>query len=417
MAVTVYPYTRASLKASVNARIHGKIGLLTNVNQMIDDVVNDVTSYLRSAKRRVALAPNLFNDIYQYASPTDIDGSSLIDIQPQSGNRSRSNIWELTTEAEFDVRKQSEQNLVAFANHTFVRTLLISARSSALSELTIAAIQSPTGDSPSGAAWTAYGNATNLQTDSYNFIKGSGALEFDILAGGGTAGIQLSSLNTFDLTYYASAASVFTWVYLNSATAALNVTLRLGLNASSYYQMVATTPNDGTTFVNGWNLVRFDFNGKATVGSPVVSSNVYAALFLTLAGTGADTGYRFNWLDVKQGTISNLIYYSENPWEDAASGAFMNTSTGDSNYFTCDNDEYPMVVEAATEVLGNAAREYQDAQLASVRYQRMAKEYRQDYPIEKMLVSTTYYAIGGAGTGRPRGIGYGSGGTGLLRNG
>jgi hypothetical protein len=416
MAVTLYPYTRAALKASVNARIHGKLGLLTNVNQMLDDVVNDATSYLRSAKRRIPLAPNLFNDIYQYAAPTDIDGSSLIDIQPQSGNRSKLNVWEMTTEAEFDTRKQTDSNLVAFANHAFVRTLLISERSAALSELTIAAIQAPTGDSPSGAPWTAYDQATNLQTDNYNFIKGSGALEFDILSGGGTAGIQLANLATFDLTYYASAASVFTWAYLNSASAITNVTLRLGLNASNYYQAVATTPNDGTTFVNGWNLVRFDLNGKTTVGTPTVASNVYAALFLTLAGTGADTGYRFNWLDVKQGTISNLIYYSENPWEDAVTGAYLNNSTADSNYFTCDNDEYPMIVEAATEVLGNAAREYQDAQLAATRYVAMYKEYRRDYPVEKMPTMSTYFNMGKAGTGSPRSYGA-TGGTGLLRNG
>ena len=53
MAVTKYLYTRGKLKASINARIHGKIGMITNPNTLIDDVVNEVSGlYLRTAKRK-----------------------------------------------------------------------------------------------------------------------------------------------------------------------------------------------------------------------------------------------------------------------------------------------------------------------------------------------------------------------------
>jgi len=393
-----FPYQYSDLFASINGRIHGKIGLLTNPRTLINDVVNEVSNlYLRSSKKKGVLAPNLFNDIYQYAAPSDIDGDSLIGIQPQNMNRSRKNIWDLVTEEEFDIRKQSSDNLVAFSDHSFVRGLLISKHNGSLQELSIAAIQSLTGDSSNGSSWTAFGAATNLRADSYNFIKGSGSIEFDISPTGNTAGIQLTTVNTFDLTQFISAASAFDWGYINTLANVTGVTLRVGNNSSNYYQMVITAPNDGTSFVNGWNLNRFDFNSKTTVGSPVFGSLNYVAIFFNLAsGSVTDTGYRFNWLNAKQGNISNLIYYSTNPWQ-TIGGVAIPRSTADTDYLICDQDEYNLMVEKGVEVLGMAAREYQDSQMAAARYgnpatkQGMAWDYKRNYPTEALMLTSSYH--------------------------
>ena len=345
---TVYPYQYSNLFASINGRLHGKMGLVTNPRSVINDAVNEVSGlYLRSAKTKSPLAPNLFNDIYQYAAPSNIDGGKIIGVQPQSMNRSRNNIWELVSEEEFDIRKQTSDNLIAFSDHTFVRGLLLSMRNENLRQLSIAGIQGLIGDSSTGASWAAFGNATNLQTDNFNFIKGNGSLQFDLTSGPpmATSGIVLTTVNTFDLTFFANAGSVFDWVYIAQVSDVANIKLRLGNNASNYYELTATTPNDGTVFVNGWNLVRFDFNTKTTQGSPVITTCAYAALFLTLAsGSLTTTGYRFNWLNAKQGNISNLIYYNTNPWE-SITGTFQKSSTADSDYICCDQDEYNLMVE------------------------------------------------------------------------
>lgn len=400
---TVFPYKYSDLFASINGRLHGKMGLITNPRAVINDVVNEVGGlYLRSAKTKSVLAPNLFNDIYQYAAPSNIDGGKLIGIQPQSMDRNRNNIWDLVTEEEFDQRKQSSTNLVAFSDHTFIRGLLISQRNSNLRELSIAGIQGLTGDSSTGASWAAFGQATNLQTDLYNYIKGSGSLQFDIATGGTTAGIVLTTVNSFDLTYYVSAGSVFDWAYINNIANISNVKLRVGSSSSNYYEMTATTPNDGTSFVNGQNLVRFDFNSKTTTGNPVITACTYVALFFTLSsGTVVDTGYRFNWLNAKQGNISNLIYYNSNPWESLA-GIFKQASTVDTDYICCDQDEYSLMVEKGVEICGMAAREYQDAALAAAKYGTpqkpgMAQEYKRNYPTEALVLTSTMYYIGGSG--------------------
>lgn len=392
---TIFPYTYANLKASINARIHNKIGLVATPRTIINNVATRVSGLsLRSNKRKAVLAPNLFNDIYQYAAPSDIDGNNLIGIQPQSMNRDRNNIWEFVTEEEFDIRKQSDTNLVAFADHTFVRSLLISSRNSDLLELSIAGIQGVAGDSSTGASWAAFGNADTLATDTYDFIKGNGSLSFNLTTGGTTSGIVLTTVNVFDLTKYKSAGSVFTWAYMTTASNITNVKLRLGNSASVYYELTATTANDGAAFVNGWNLIRFDFNTKTTTGTPTDTTCNYAALYFTKAAGTVDTGYRFNWLNAKQGSISNLIYYSSSSWE-SSTGTFLGDSTSDSDYLIADADEYGLFVEKGVEVLGMAAREYVDAKLAADQFKEMVRDYKMRYPTESLQLTSTYHYLNG----------------------
>lgn len=390
-------HTYADLKASINTRIHNKMGLIATPRVIINDVVTEVSGLkLRSNKKSATLAPNLFNDIWQYASPADLDGNNVIGIQPQSQNRDRNQIWELITEEEFDQRKQTQDNLIAVADHSFVRSLRVSHRDAGLRELSIAGIQDLTGDSSTGASWAAFGNADTLATDNYNFIKGSGSVSFNLTSGGTTSGIVLTTTNTFDLTYYKSAASVFTWVYMTTASYATNVKLRVGSGASAYYELTATTANDGGAFVNGWNLVRFDFSSKTTTGTPSDTACNYVALYITKLSATTDTAWRFNWLDAKQGTISNIIYYSNKPWQNS-SGTSIFESTADTDLIVCDEDEWKLFIEKGVEVLGMAAREYNDATLAANRYgdaragTGLAGEYKRNYPTESLqLVSTIY---------------------------
>lgn len=390
-------HTYADLKASINARIHNKMGLVATPRVIINDIVTEVSGLkLRSNKRSAVLAPNLFNDIYQYAAPSDLDGNNVIGIQPQSMNRDRNQIWELITEEEFDQRKQSGNNLIAVADHSMTRSLRVSYRDGGLRELSIAGIQGLTGDSSTGASWAAFGNADTLATDTYNFIKGSGSLSFNLTSGGTTSGIVLTAANTFDLSYYKSAGSVFAWVYMTTASYATNVKTRLGSDSSNYYELTATTANGGGAFVNGWNLIRFDFSSKTTTGTPVDALCDYVALYITKASGTTDTSWRFNWLNAKQGSISNIIYYSNYPWQ-TSGGTYIRESTADTDLIVCDEDEWKLFIEKGVEVLGMAAREYNDATLAANRYgdaragTGLAGEYKRNYPTESLqLVSTIY---------------------------
>jgi hypothetical protein len=68
-------YTRSNLKTSINSRIHNKIGIITDIDTLINDSAREAYKIdFRSAKRKSSTAPNLFNDIFQYACPTDLKG-------------------------------------------------------------------------------------------------------------------------------------------------------------------------------------------------------------------------------------------------------------------------------------------------------------------------------------------------------
>lgn len=120
-------YSRTNLKSQAQTLISGTIAdadLIIACNEAVREVLSDAD--LRSAKRQVALSPDLFNDVYDYSCPSDF--KSLIDVKPQGENRSIFSEVGLTTEAQFDRMKGSTENEIqtCIATNNLVRTLRIS---------------------------------------------------------------------------------------------------------------------------------------------------------------------------------------------------------------------------------------------------------------------------------------------------
>lgn len=379
-------YTKSQLKTSLNGRIHNKSGLLSSIDTTINDAVREVVSSvdLRSSKRKASTAPNLFNDIYQYACPTDLKGYKIISLQPQNYERSEMLHWDLTTEDEFDRRKGSEVNLLSFSDRDMVRKLLCSA-SSDDDGFTISSLDSTSG-------WAVFGDGENLSLDSHEFIKGSGSLKYDISsAGGTTAGIYNASLPTFDLTNYKSNGSVFVWAWITSTTNLTNFIIRLGNDSSNYYSVTVTTTNEGASFSNGWNLLRFDLSGKSTTGTVDDDTCDYAAIYMTkTAGKISETDYRFDHLIVKLGSIHNLIYYSKYLWQNS-SGTYLENSTADTDYLNVDTEEYSMIIEKCVEWASAEIREDADKIAASAKFTALRRDYRKTYRGEALPIVNSYY--------------------------
>lgn len=378
-------YTRSAFKSAIAGRIHSKSGVLANINVTANNAVREVISLmdLRSMKRKSTLAPNLFNEIYQYTSPTDLKGIKVIGLQPQNMERSKHQDWELVSEEEFDRRKQHDFNLLAFTDRDFVRKLLVSANIDR-NVLVVAPLDVATG-------WTAFGDGTNLSTDIDEYIKGNGSVKWDISAAGGTtAGIQNTALTIYDLTNYKSAGSVFVWVWITSATNLTNFKIRLGSDSSNYYEMTATTTNEGAAFAAGWNLIRFDFSGKTTTGTPDDDACDFAALYMTkTAGKVSETDYRFDHIIVARGQIHNLIYYTKYAWQ-SSSGTYKVDSTDDGDYLNCDVEEFNLFVEKFVELASLEAREEDDAATARTRFKELKKEYERTYKSEALQLQDTY---------------------------
>lgn len=390
-------YTYNDLVNSVKVRLHNQLGQLqgagantTSINVVINDAVRKAYSDLdfRSAKRKSTIAPNLFNDIYQYTCPTDLKGKKIIGIQPQIPDRGRFSEYTLLPEENFDQLKQSRSNLISFTDRDMVRKMLASVNVND-SGFTVSPLDALTG----GGSWAAFGDAENLTADTYDYVKGSGSIKADISSAGGTTfGIQASDIPTFDLTSYKSNGSAFVWVKITSTTNITNYKLRLGSDSSNYYEMTVTTTNEGTSFAAGWNLLRFDFSGKSTTGTPDDDACDYAVIYMTKAtGKVSETDYRFDHIIVKLGQINNLVYYSKYPWQTSA-GTWIENSTATTDKLNLDTEEYDLIVEKSVENVATGIREYsEDWKIARENYKEMKAEYKRNYPSEALREETDYY--------------------------
>lgn len=378
-------YTRSLLKTSLNGRLHNKGGILSDINTTINDAVREVYKVdLRSSKRKVSTAPNLFDDVHQYSCPADLKGYKIIGLRPQSLERDPFQVWELTTEDEFDRRKNEEVNLLSFRDRDMVRTFLAS-MSVNDTGFTISSLDSDD-------YWSTFGGAENIVVDRQQYIKGSASVKFDIDATAVyTAGIQNSLLSTYDLTDYKDNASVFVWAYITSTTGLTSFSLRLGSSSSNYYEMTTTATNENTSFATGWNLLRFNFTSKTTTGTPVDTACDFAAIYMTKLDTKiSESSYRFDHIMVRRGEIFDFIYYSKYPWQTAA-GVYQATSTNDTDILNIDEDEYGLILDKATEFGAKELREEDDRVIAKNDYTDGLKEYRKNYKSEMLQTQNSYY--------------------------
>lgn len=392
-AVGTYQYT--DVLSAVNGLIFGKKGVLISqrgtINRAVRDVVRDID--LRSLKRRATLAPNLFTDVFDYNAPSDLKDNAVVDVQPQIPGRSVDEEWDLIPEEEFDIRKNFDNFILSVSNHDIVRKLRIAAKIDDIS-ITVDPLDSKTN-------WTAVGDATNIVTDNDNFIKGSGSVAFDIVAGGAgtTAGLQNSSIASFVLidstvpVDWTAAGSGFVWVYFTTVTGLTNVKLRLGSSSSAYNEWMATQTNEQTAFAIGWNLIRFPLVSPTVTGSPDNTKITYASVFMTktAATMGGQTAFRVDHIILKRGKIHNVLYYSKFAWQ-TSGGTYIENSTADTDYIVADTDEVNLIILRAT----IAARKEIKEAFADVEtdYNNAIARYGSVSPSERLTMSTTRYEFG-----------------------
>jgi len=389
-------YTYQNLYDDVNGMVHQKIANLVTplrtLNRAVRFVVGDID--LRSTKRRVAAAPNLFNDVYDYTCPTDMKGTALIDIAPQV-SRSEDSDVRLTSEEEFDRLKTIDLMMVAFSDRDFTRKLRISMDIDD-DELLISELDSLTSG---GGTWEAFGDGTNLTADLDNFVKGNGSINWDISAAGGTtAGIKNADLESSDISDFLSAGSAFVWAYITSTTNLTNYILRLGSSETVYHSKTVTTTHEGTAFVAGWNLLRFDLQSLTDTGTPDDEDITYAALYMTkAAGKVSETDYRFDWLILKRGKIHNVLYYSKYGWQSIA-GTWIENSTALTDLLNVDTEEYELIAIKAAEYAAQELSDWNDVKYFQNEYSNPQGTGKKDqyilkWPSEAKVLITTYYNI------------------------
>lgn len=379
-------YSYSTIISLIKTKVKGTVSdadLLNLVNEAARQVVSDVD--LRSTKRKSALSPNLFTDVYDYACPSDLKNWAIVDLQQQI-SRNTNDEWSLVSNEEFDRTKEATNNLITVDTHDFIKKIRISKQISDR-----ALIISPLDGITSGGTWIGFGDGSNLTTDSDNYVKGSSSINWDInSAGGTTAGITASDLTNFDFTEYVN-SSVFVWAYITDITNITNFALRIGNDSSNYYLKTITSANDGTAFVDGWNLLRFDITSASIVGTLTLASFKYAAIYMTKSvAKVSETDYRFDSLIARKGEIFNLLYYSKYMWQNN-SGVYLENSTAITDLLNADTDEVDLVVLKASDLAADNLDNPRSSLRYAQNYQQRLANYRRNYFSETIVKTSTYY--------------------------
>jgi hypothetical protein len=380
-------YTRSAFKQKINAGIKGKIGMLIDADELMNQAVREVISDtdLRSTRRKAAISPKLFSDFYDYAAPSDLKAYGIIDIPAQVKRGDET--WDLVPSEEFDRNK--ELGTIAVDSFDGRNVFKISADidddSYSISELDTL--------TSGGGTWEAFGDAETLAADGDDYMAGAGSIKWNISsAGGTTAGIKNDDVDEFDITdFLGGNSSIFVYHKINSATNITNYILRIGTDSSNYYSKTITAQNDGTAFVAGWNTLRFDLTSLTEIGSVTDTSINYIAIYMTkAAGKVSESDYKFDYLTLKRGEIHNVVYYSKYGWQSSA-GVYKENSTDDTDLLNADTDEYDLFIAKGVELASGEVDEESIEKKKVEKYQYMKQKYESNNPSERKIHTSTYY--------------------------
>lgn len=381
-----FSITRSDLKNRVSSKIQGKEGMIADfdalLNSGVSEVVEDVD--LRSHRRRATLSPNLFEEIYDYACPSDLDVPGIIDFSPQV-RRNRNDDWRHVTSSEFDMKK--EPGTFTIINRNGTRLLRISARLENDEHIDVDTLDG-VGD------WEGFGDGENLAEDDDNYVKGDGSIEFDISsAGGTTAGIKNTSVDSFDLDddFLGDESAAFVWVYIQKTDNITNFKMHLGSDESNYHEQTVTAQHDGTAFVTGWNLLRFDLESLSDTGTPDDDAITYVAVYMTKDASKTDeTGYRFDHIEIRQGQVHYVHYYTEYGWQNS-SGSYIETASSDTDVLVANRTEFDkLIVFKCAELAAEETSQHGLADRYMKKYDRNQKKYKLNNPSEAQIITTTY---------------------------
>ena len=377
-------YTITKLKTDLEARLHGtSLNRVQNVDGIINRAAGKILLDLDIAetKRTATIANTIYDNIYDFQLPSDLKGSRIINIYPQTGwVNSISKVYSA------DFEKNKTTNTFAVKFNSGVKTLRYST-TGLKSGTTIDTLETVGG-------WAATADCENLEADSNNYISGGASLKFDLSGVSTTGYLETSTLTAIDLSSTEQEGAIFLWVYLPDASVMTNFTLRFGSASGAYWSKTETTQTDGTVFVDGWNLLRFPWSSATKTGSPDVSAITYLRLTMTYDGT-ATNELRIDNMVYRYGELYNIDYYSKFLFRTSA-GIWQETVSDDSNIVNMDTDSYNIILDKCAEL---ASRQIAgtdsnfDYQTYIADYREGVKRYQYQNKTEVNKAKNTYYTI------------------------
>ena len=403
---TLSPYNYALLQRILNGKVHGK---LSNLNFGTDtnlerDIINSAVRValsdieFRGNIREATLSPSLSDENFEYVLPTDVKADNIIDLRPQTDTRGEFDEINLVSPMEFDRRKHREKNIATILNDDLTRTLRVA------SDVDNTAVEVSTMEDTLWNTFDTDGvNDSDVKVDNDDFTEGNGSIRFQTDTTDttdSTVGIQNTAITAFDISSYLARGQAFVDAKLTVADTGIHqISLRLGSDSDNYYQVSDSNQNDCTAFQAGWNKIRFDLNGRTTVGTPADTAIDYAALYWSRDTTTTallhlnDTDWGFDNLKLVRGKYYNLSYYTRYVWQDTTL-ALSENSSHDSHALMVQNDELEVIMAKAAELASQNLRDYEDVKYFAGEYTRLKQAYMMKNPSQAGVLTSDYYNFG-----------------------
>lgn len=384
-------YTILNAKDELTGMLHGTtLDEVTDPNKVFERAARNLLSKIDPADtiRAVQITNAVHSEIYNYTAPSDLKGRKVIDIKPQI-NREQSESFSQRYSKRFDLYKNKETFQIRY--NKGVKTLRASF-SILPSPLTLHECDSLTAN----GTWSADGtDASNLTRDTLDYISGGASLRFDLLGVGTTGYLENDDMTVKDLSDYDEKGQIFARVYIPDTSKITNFILRWGNDTTNYWSATVTAAHD-RAFQNGWNILRFDWNGASESVAGGVDPAVIDYLRFTVTYDGsAETDMRLDKISISTGEIWEIEYYSECLFS-TSGGTWQTTTTEDTDIVNLDTDGFNIFLY---ECLMCIAQQLQgedsgfDVGFAISHLEELYKNYKFDHPSEAIRPKSIYYNV------------------------
>jgi len=374
-------------KVRLESKVHGSYESIQDVDGLISEAARNVLLMIDPVTtKRVAQIENaIYDQVYSYALPADLKGDKILDIRPQA-NRKVSDVVNATYQKEFDVWKDSDT--MAVEMNSGVKTLRLN------KPLTEGLLINDASTLTENGTWTAGGNATDLTVDTLNKVSGAASLKFDVSAGGTIATLENSTMSVVDLSSIKNDGALFVWVYIPDTTVITSVSLAWGSSSSDYWSKTVTSAHDNTAFKIGWNLLRFDWNGSTTTGTPDETAVNYLLITCAYDGTAVNS-VRVDSIIARIGKIYEIVYYSKYLFKSNA-GVWKETPTDDEDSVNLDIEEQNLLLYEMCYLVGQefgGENSSFDTKYWETKRNEAWEKYMRTYKSERRKPSVRYYRM------------------------
>lgn len=294
----------------------------------------------------------VFQDIYDYAAPDDIEG--LVDNRPQSGERPNNDNQTRRFTEEFDQIKSNKNDDFSLEWADGSRLLRVARPLTGKKGLHNMDTLADNG------TWD--GTVSNIALSTLNPYKGAGSISADYDTG---EYIDNDDMTAVDLSEHENKSTIFLRTYFPDPSVVTSVDLQWGNSGAVYFNRTVTAPQFGS-FKTGWNLIPFAWNGATETGT--VDTTVIDSLRVTMNLSSSDTDIKVDDIFSALGEVRDLVYYSKYLFRPETGTTWLEAPTDETDIVNLDTSAQNLFV-------------YECIRLAALQLQGQESIYKQYHQI------------------------------------